>query len=308
MVHNTNIAQENRLYTVSPDGTQHSLLLGEAVPLALAIAISPDGKFVAVGCGSSVRIHRIRAGELQVDYQVGTQIDSSAGSIRRQKLNFSTDSKKLVCATQVASRSTDRQTVHVKVWERSEAEWRNGASVEPVPLTMVAVFLRHFEIITNFVQGYGGDMGLTSVFYSDRTEIQSPQIFLAASVSKPYPSILSTDIVLKSRHLNLPDKRITTTSQYFSSSSKNLFAIQSGHHKISLVDVQTAITKELADFSRERRNIQINHEGMAVGIVREDEVYAFWRSVDNKLVLKRIRSGGFESVDLTMLYTQICAS
>jgi hypothetical protein len=146
---------------------------------------------------------------------------------------------------------------------------------------------------------------LTSVFYSDKTELQSPQVFLAASVSKAYPSILSTDITFKSRHLNLTDKRIPTTSQCLSSSSENLYAIQSGHHKICLVDVQTAITKELADFTRERRNIQINHEAMAIGIVKEDEVYAFWRSVDNKLVLKRLGGSEIESVDLTMLYTQI---
>jgi hypothetical protein len=114
------------------------VLLGEGVPLALSIAISPDGKFVAVSCGSSVLIHRVQNNELLKDYQVGTQIDSSSGSIRLQRLSFSTDSKKLVCATQVASRSTDRQTVHVKVWERSGAEWRNGASVEPVSLTMVS--------------------------------------------------------------------------------------------------------------------------------------------------------------------------
>lgn len=146
---------------------------------------------------------------------------------------------------------------------------------------------------------------MTAVFYSDRTELQSPQVFLAASVSKAYPSILSTDITFKSRHLNIPDKRITTTSQCLSSSCENLYAIQSGHHKVSLVDVQTAITKELVDFTKERRNIQLNHEAMAIGIVKEDEVYAFWRSVDDKLVLKKLGGSGIESVDLTMLYTQI---
>lgn len=44
---------------------------------------------------------------------------------------------------------------------------------------------------------------------------------------------------------------------------------------------------------------------MAIGIVKEDEVYAFWRSVDDKLVLKKLGGSGIESVDLTMLYTQI---
>jgi hypothetical protein len=151
-------------------------------------------------------------------------------------------------------------------------------------------------------------LGLTSVFYSDRTEIQSPQVFLAASVSKAYPSILSTDITFRSRHLNVPDKRITITSQCLSSSSENLFAIQSGHHKISLVDIHTAITKELADFTKERRNIQLNHEAMAVGIVKENEVYAFWRSVDDKLVLKQVGNGVVESEDLTVLYIQIRGS
>jgi hypothetical protein len=146
-----NFIQENRVYIVTPEGRQHSVLLGEGVPLALSIAISPDGKFVAVSCGSSVLIHRIQNSELLKDYQVGTQIDSSSGSIRLQRLNFSTDSKKLVCATQVASRSTDRQTVHIKVWERSGAEWRNGASVEPVPLTMVSGLPFNSKTRTNFL-------------------------------------------------------------------------------------------------------------------------------------------------------------
>jgi predicted DCC family thiol-disulfide oxidoreductase YuxK len=141
------LVQENRLYAVFLDGRQHSALLGEGVPLATSIATSPDGTLVALGCGSSVLIYRIQNGELQKVYQVGTQIDSSSGSIRLQKLNFSTDSKKLVCATQVASHSTDRHTVHVKVWELYGEEWRNGVSVEPVPLTMVRIIYREVQLL-----------------------------------------------------------------------------------------------------------------------------------------------------------------
>jgi hypothetical protein len=133
----SNDAQENRIYVVCADSKQHSVLLGEGIPLATSLAISPEKGYIALGCGSSIIIYRIKDGQLQKEYQVGTQIDSSAGSIRFQRLSFSPDSKKLIAATQVSSHSADRQTVYVKIWERFGAEFRNGPVVEDVPLTVV---------------------------------------------------------------------------------------------------------------------------------------------------------------------------
>jgi hypothetical protein len=47
---------------------------------------------------------------------------------------------------------------------------------------------------------------------------------------------------------------------------------------------------------------------MAIGIENESTVYAFWRTVDDKLVLRKVNAHGrdrsFESVDLTALYMQ----
>jgi hypothetical protein len=132
-----NDLQENIVYVVCVDGKQYSVLLGEGIPLATSLAISPEKGYIALGCGSSIIIYRIKDGQLRKEYQVGTQIDSSAGSIRFQRLNFSPDSKKLIAATQVSSHSADRQTVYVKIWERFGAEFRNGPVVEDVPLTVV---------------------------------------------------------------------------------------------------------------------------------------------------------------------------
>lgn len=172
------------------------------------------------------------------------------------------------------------------------------------------------EIITDFVQGYGSDLGLTSIFYSGKNECQSSQVFLAASVPRLYPSILSTDITVKSRYLSIADKRITVSSQCPSATNDNLIAVQSGHHKIILVDVYTAITTELADFSKERRHVQLGQEPMAIGIVNEDgvyafrivhedEMYAFRRRVNDELILKNLGNGAPETIDLTGLYAHI---
>lgn len=147
------------------------------------------------------------------------------------------------------------------------------------------------EIVTDFVQGYDSDMGLTSIFYSSKIGCQSSQVFLTPSVPKPYPSVFSTDITVKSRYLSIADKRITVSSQCPSVTKDNLFAVQLGHHRVILVDVYSAITTELADFSKERKHIQLGQEPMAIGIVNEDEVYAFRRSVNDELILKSLSNG-----------------
>jgi hypothetical protein len=132
---------------VCADGKQQSILLGEGIPQAMSLVISPEKDLIAVGCGSSVLIYRLRDGELQKDYQVGTEIDSSKGSIRLQRLNFSSDSKKLMSATQVSSHLTDKQVVHIKIWERVGVEFRNGPPVEDVQLTVVR-YQYSFKIAT----------------------------------------------------------------------------------------------------------------------------------------------------------------
>jgi len=118
------------------DGNQFSVLLGEGIPLATSLAVSLDDDLIALGCGSSVLIYRVY-GALSQIYQVGTQIDSSAGSIRLQRLSFSTDSKRLLAATQVSTHTSDKQAIRFVVWERTGAQFQNIAQVDPVQLTMV---------------------------------------------------------------------------------------------------------------------------------------------------------------------------
>jgi hypothetical protein len=119
-------------------GNQFSVLLGEGIPLATSLTVSLDDDLIALGCGSSILIYRVH-GELSQIYQAGTQIDSSAGSIRLQRLGFSTDSKRLVAATQVSSQSSDNHMVRFMIWERNGAQFHNVVQVDPVQLTIVRI-------------------------------------------------------------------------------------------------------------------------------------------------------------------------
>jgi hypothetical protein len=124
------------------ESNQYSTLLGEGKPLATSLAVSINDNLVALGCGNAILIYRVH-GELSQIYQVGTQIDSSASSIRLQRLSFSTDSKRLVAATQVSSQTSDKQMVRFMIWERNGAQFKNAAQVDPVQLTTVRILISY---------------------------------------------------------------------------------------------------------------------------------------------------------------------
>jgi hypothetical protein len=159
---------------------------------------------------------------------------------------------------------------------------------------------------TKIIQGYGDDSGVTSIFYSDT---QTPKYFLPASISKSYPAILFQDKQNRNRHLDLVDKRIDSVAQCGATSSSHLFAIQSGHHKIFALDLRTEVTRQLADFSSERKNLHLGQEAIVIGMTNDDLVFAFWRTVDDRLILRKIHIQGRESttqlMDLTSLYKQL---
>lgn len=112
------------------------MLLGEGISLATSLTVSLRYDLIALGCGSSILIYHVHGGLSQIS-QLG--IDSSASSIRLQRLSFSTDSKRLVVATQVSSQISDRQTVRFMIWERNGDHFEDVAQVDPTQLTMVRI-------------------------------------------------------------------------------------------------------------------------------------------------------------------------
>jgi hypothetical protein len=144
------------------------------------------------------------------------------------------------------------------------------------------------------------------VFYSD---IQITKFLLAASISKSYPAIIFQSKQFRNHHLDVVDKRIDSAAQCGTASSSHLFAIQSGRHKIFALDLQTEVTRQLADFSSERKNLPLGQEAMAIGMDDENSVYAFWRTADDRLVLRKMEIQGRDStsrlVDLTALYKRL---
>ena len=139
-------------------------------------------------------------------------------------------------------------------------------------------------------QGYADDSGVSSVFCTDYPNDQmAAQLFLTAALSKSYPSLFYLNNRQRNRYLDIVDKRIDGASQCLSTAYSHLFAIRSGHHKIFLVDIQTGITRQLADLSSERKNVQYGKEKVAVGMISESLVHVFWKTRDDKLILKSMK-------------------
>src|SRR5271170_2290982 len=99
-----------------PDGEQQFISLEDEMPLIQTIAISPDGTFVALGCGNLVLVYRILDGNFEKAKEINLKSKTAAQSIRYQRVGFSVDSKKLVCASQV-SQSVQRHAVITGIWE-----------------------------------------------------------------------------------------------------------------------------------------------------------------------------------------------
>jgi hypothetical protein len=113
------------------------MLLNEHLPLAMALAVRPDGKMIAIGFGSSVHIYVLSNNELQKACQLDAQSSHTTGSVRFQRLNFSLDSKKFISAIQVSLDASSRQAVHVRTWNCFGVELRDMSQLDPVYLTVV---------------------------------------------------------------------------------------------------------------------------------------------------------------------------
>jgi hypothetical protein len=130
--------QVRRLYMLMPDGEQQYISLDDEIPLIQTLAISPDGTFVALGCGVVVLVFRILNGNFEKAKEINLKPKLAAQSVRYQRVGFSVDSKKLVCASQV-SQSVQKHAVITGIWECSGAEIREYGWIEPVPIPVVSL-------------------------------------------------------------------------------------------------------------------------------------------------------------------------
>jgi hypothetical protein len=120
-----------------PNGGQQYIALEDEVPLIQTLAISPDGTFVALGCGHVVLIYRILNENFEKAKQIDIKSKIAGQSVRYQRIAFSVDSKKFVCSSQV-SQSVQKHAVITGIWECSGSEIREYSWLEPVPLPVVS--------------------------------------------------------------------------------------------------------------------------------------------------------------------------
>jgi hypothetical protein len=115
----------------------------------MALSIRPDGKMVVIGFASSIHVYTITNDELQKTSELEAQTVHLAGSIRFQRLNFATDSSKLISAIQVSLDTNPRQAVYIRVWDCSGTNVRDGYDLDPVHLTVVSAELLFAEFGTS---------------------------------------------------------------------------------------------------------------------------------------------------------------
>lgn len=125
------------MYVLMPDGGQQYISLEDDIPLIQTLAISPDGTFVALGCGHIVLIYRILNENLEKAKDINIKSRTAGQSVRYQRIGFSVDSKKFVCASQV-SQSVQKHAVLTGIWECSGSEIREYGWLDPIPIPVVS--------------------------------------------------------------------------------------------------------------------------------------------------------------------------
>jgi hypothetical protein len=112
-------------------------MLDDTVPHILAFATSPDGSFIALGCGNFVLLYRLDGHDLHGPWKLEPNIDLRDHPPRIQKLSFSVDSTKLLSAIQ-AEYNGHKHAVYISIWKHLGAEAKLEAQIDPVYLTMVS--------------------------------------------------------------------------------------------------------------------------------------------------------------------------
>jgi hypothetical protein len=102
------------------------------------LSISTDGTFIALGCGTFIRLYRVFNHSLELAQTLDLTSKLHSGNVPYQRLSFSVDSKKLVVATQV-SQTPQKHVVYITIWECSGSQVREEATLDPIRLTVVSL-------------------------------------------------------------------------------------------------------------------------------------------------------------------------
>ncbi|KAK3352435.1 hypothetical protein B0T25DRAFT_185914 [Lasiosphaeria hispida] len=192
-----------KLVCFDGQGTPHGVYLpADLSPIALAV--SRDDAKVAIGCGKTVLFYGINNGvpvtlkQLPAHSQCATTMPDTYRVQRLQKLNFSTDSKTLIAATQEPTQEPTTNTrehqghqVHIRLWtlfpDDPPSPSHTGPSIlyaplpaPPIPPTLQADLPDPIPLTL----GYGAGAGLSGIF------VTPERLFLTASAAKSYPSVL----------------------------------------------------------------------------------------------------------------------
>ncbi|KAF2463997.1 uncharacterized protein BDR25DRAFT_346915 [Lindgomyces ingoldianus] len=258
------------IYCLKEDKLQPALVIDEGTPVVLALALSPDGANIALGCGKYTLVYRKLNEELRGPWKLSPSADIGSHAVRVHKVNFSVDSKRLISSMQV-EKNSHKHAVHVSIWTCFGSDIKLESQLDPVNLTV----------------GYADDTGISSISlvgHSDSKLIQ--QVFLTAVLSKSYPSILFVAPGSKNKHLDVPDTRVDNSAQSLAATSSHLFCIRSGRNKIFRVDVRNGATELVANFSTERKNLHLRYDHIALGMYSSDTIHCMWRTADENIVLK----------------------
>ncbi|KAF2177155.1 hypothetical protein K469DRAFT_810043 [Zopfia rhizophila CBS 207.26] len=106
------VAKTRWVYHLKENQLQPLVLLEESTPVVLALALSPDGTTIALGCGDSTLVYRTVAGEVYKTWKLPRPNDLNRRAVRVHKLNFSVDSRRLISCIQVEGKdNSDKHAV-----------------------------------------------------------------------------------------------------------------------------------------------------------------------------------------------------
>jgi len=136
------------------------------------------------------------------------------------------------------------------------------------------------------MKDYSGRCSVTAV-----SLIDAHQAFLTA-ISTSNPTIISAVTDVRSRGIEIADKRIETSSQCHL--SPHIFAVQSGRNKILLIDSTSGSVKEVVDLSTVSRSLPLFPSQVSIAVPDSETVRVIWRAMDGNVYLSicKLGSGG----------------
>ncbi|KAF2402279.1 hypothetical protein EJ06DRAFT_331588 [Trichodelitschia bisporula] len=277
-----------KLYLFDSNSIRHeapsATLLSKSGVLCTGLALSPDGTLIALGWGPTIQIYRFADGALTLLTALPIHESHSGTVVRYQVLNFSSDSRRLLVATQEIH-DTHKHAVYLRIWGCEDSEIRRRTAPNAFSVTV----------------GYGDDTGVTNVFY----DANSAKALLTANISKPYYAFHSLNgqrAVLE----GLSAKNVDVAAQ---GPSGSFYALKNGRaNKIYRLDGRSGECVLAVDLSSEMKG---SKEGVCLGMPEDDLLLVVWRR-GAKLMLKKVGLTGpkpkIDTVDLRVVYDACLAT